>query len=43
MADNENENECRENGHVLYLVSESDTQYVYRCQRCGKLIVEKRD
>lgn len=42
MADNE-EKECKENEHVLYLISESDTQYVYRCHRCGKLIVVKRD
>lgn len=38
-----NENECKENEHVLYIVSESAQQTVYRCAKCGKLVVEKND
>lgn len=38
-----NEKECKENEHVLVLVSENDKQTVYRCSKCGKLIVVKDD
>ena len=35
--------ECKENEHVLYLVSESASQFVYRCSKCGKTVIVKRD
>lgn len=38
-----NEKECKDNEHVLVMVSENDKQIVYRCSKCGKLIVEKKD
>lgn len=35
--------ECKDDEHVLYLVSENASQYVYRCSKCGKTIVVNRD
>lgn len=38
-----NEKECKENEHVLVLASEDDKKIVYKCAKCGKLIIEKKD
>lgn len=35
--------ECKENEHILVMVSEDDKKNIYRCSKCGKSIVVKRD
>ena len=35
--------ERKNNDHSLVLVEENDKQTVYKCSKCGKLIVVKKD